>query len=129
MIKHPRILVPPTHLQFFVKFLGMDSQGFSSNILYHEASLTESNNLFELQKISTGKNFASRNSAYSYFTALDIYLLTCYFFVIPVVLEFRVLNFLMAEAVLKETTGRHGPFWSKHQPFCLKFDSIDLEQL
>ena len=32
----------------------------------------------------------------SYLTALDIYLWTCYFFVFSAVLEFCVLNFLMA---------------------------------
>ena len=68
MGKHPRILVPPTQLQNFIKISRI---GFPGNLVkifisWDSASLTESENLFGLRKIITGKNFASRNSAYPY---------------------------------------------------------------
>ena len=64
--KDPRILVPPTQLQIFIKisrtevpgnpvinFISLDSEFF-----------TESESLFGLGKISTGQKSAPRNSAY-----------------------------------------------------------------
>ena len=66
MIKRPRILTLPTQLQIFIEISRIEFSGNQVKIFISldSASLTESETLFRLQKISTGKKFASRNSAY-----------------------------------------------------------------
>ena len=68
MRKHPRILVPPTQLQIFIK---ISRTKFPGNLIANFISsdsefFTESESLFGLGKISTGKKLAPRNSAYTY---------------------------------------------------------------
>ena len=65
MEKRPRILALPTQLQFFIEISRIEFPGNQVKIFISldSASFTESETLFRLQKISTGKKFASRNSA------------------------------------------------------------------
>ena len=68
MRKHPRILVLPTQLGFVIKIsrIGLPGNQFKIFISWESASLTVSETVFELRKISTGKKLGSRNSAYQY---------------------------------------------------------------
>ena len=63
--KHPRIFGQPTRLQFLSKSIKSDSQGISSEILYHgiqHHSLNQ-NHYLDYKK-SPQKKLASRNSSY-----------------------------------------------------------------
>ena len=66
MRKHPRILVLPTQLKIFITIakIGFPGNQIKIFISRDSASLTESKTVFGLEKISTGKKLASRNSAY-----------------------------------------------------------------
>ena len=66
MRNYPRILVLPTQLGFFIKIsrIGFPGNQFKIFISWESASLTVSETVFELKKISTGKKIASRNAAY-----------------------------------------------------------------
>ena len=68
MKKRPRILVLPTQLLIFIEISKIELPGNQVKIFISldSASFTESKTLFRLQKISTGKKLASRNSAYLY---------------------------------------------------------------
>ena len=65
MKKRPRILALPTQLQIFIEISRIELPGNQVKIFISldSASFTESGTLFRLQKISTGKELASRNSA------------------------------------------------------------------
>ena len=66
--KHPRIFVQPTQLRVSMKISSIRLPGNRVKIFisWDSASLTESESVFEYQKISTGKKLAPRNSAYLY---------------------------------------------------------------
>ena len=63
--KPPRIFVLPTQLQIFIEISRIELPGNQIKIFISSdsASFTDSETLFRLQKISTGKKLASRNSA------------------------------------------------------------------
>ena len=65
MKNRPRILALPTQLQIFIEISRIELPGNQVKIFISldSASFTESETLFRLQKISTGKKLASRNSA------------------------------------------------------------------
>ena len=67
MKKRPRILALPTQLQIFITISRIEFSEIQVEILISLESAsftgTESETLFRLQKIPTGKNFAHRNSA------------------------------------------------------------------
>ena len=65
MGKHPRILVPPTQLQIFIKISRTEFPGNQGiNLIPLDSEFfTESESLFGLEKISTGQKSAPRNSA------------------------------------------------------------------
>ena len=62
--KHLRIFLLPTQLEIFIKTFRIVKgiRSFFYNTI--SASFTESNNLSGVRKIFTGKNLASRNSAF-----------------------------------------------------------------
>ena len=68
MKKLPRILPLPTQLSIFIEISRIELAGDLVKIFISldSASFTESETQFRLQKISTGKKSASRNSAYTY---------------------------------------------------------------
>ena len=59
MKKRPRILTLPTQLQIFIEISSIELPGNQVKIFISldSASFTESETLFRIQKISTGKNW------------------------------------------------------------------------